>query len=72
MERTGFILDANGNIKKHTTEDVEYVTFYINNRLIPIPYDCLVCFVANNIEEPKEVPSNVAALEKLIIDTQNI
>ena len=72
IERAGFILDENKNIKVHVTEDVEYVTFYKNDRLIPIPYDCLVCFVAGNVNDPKPVPESVKNLEKLIIDIQNL
>lgn len=70
MKRAGFILDTEGNIKKHTTEGVEYVHFYKDDHIIPIPYEFLVCFVANNINEPKPVPPNVARLEKLLIDTK--
>ena len=80
MKNAGFILEPvtahdgskEKRIKMHTTEDTEYVTFYMNDRLIPIPYDCLVCFVANNIKMPKDVSPNVAALEKIIISIQNV
>ena len=39
MKRAGFILDTEGNIKKHTTEGVEYVHFYKDDHIIPIPYE---------------------------------
>ena len=80
LKRVGFILgstethegEKEKHIKMHTTEDVDYVTFYKNDRLIPIPYDCLVCFIAGHIDNPKPVPPNIASLEKLIIDIQDM
>ena len=80
MKNAGFILETvttcdgtkKNRIEMHTTEDTEYVTFYMNDRLIPIPYDCLVCFVANHIEMPKDIPPSVAAIEKIIISTQKV
>ncbi len=74
MKRAGFIVgSANGeiHIRVHAIEDVDYVTFYKDDRLIPIPYNCLVCFVAGNVADPKEVSPTLTSLEKLIIDTQN-
>jgi hypothetical protein len=78
MKRTGFMLETittykgkkEKRIQMHTIEDIDYVTFYKDDRLIPIPYDCLVCFVAQYINEPKQVPKGIAELEKFIIDTQ--
>ena len=78
MKRTGFILETittykglkEKRIQTQTIDDIDYVTFYKDDRLIPIPYDCLVCFVSQYIDEPKQVPKGITDLEKFIIDMQ--
>ena len=75
MKETGFVMETvtttdgkkEKRIRMHTVDDTEYVSFYKNGRIMPIPYDCLVCFVANNIDDPAPVPPGVAALERLNI-----
>lgn len=70
MKRMGFLLGEDGNIKTHVTEGIKYVTFYKEDHVIPIPYDCLVCFVGKNVKTQKTKDPGVAALEKLLIDIE--
>lgn len=77
MKRAGFLMEtvttAGGKkeqrIEMHEVDGITYVTAYKGDRLIPIPYEFLVCFVTNHLDEPKPAPNGIAALEKLIIDT---
>lgn len=66
----GFIRNSDGNIRVHTTEGTDYVMFYKGARIIPIPYECLVCFVGNNLKEPEPIPENVECLERFIVGKQ--
>lgn len=50
-----------------TIEGIEYVHLYVDGRVIPIPYEFLVCFTVNHIDKPKPAPPNVAAFEKMMI-----
>lgn len=56
-------------IQKYEKNGIEYVDFYMNGHLIRIPYECMVCFVSQNIVDEREgLPSTPE--EKLIIALQ--